>query len=193
MNRRERQLIERRKEILGAALELFEQKGYEATSMEEIAEEADVARATLYNHFPSKGDVVLALTTAVADEWLAKGAAKLERSKSPSAAITALLTAAAEWFDSHPDAGVTFYHAMRELMARQTHKEPPPMLIPHDWIVAAQEQGELTNELPPDALMLMIDSVLRHSLIELLRGKSKAKLGPTVKKQTEIVMRRLQP
>lgn len=33
---------------------LFESRGYEAVSMEQIADEADVARATLYNYFPVK-------------------------------------------------------------------------------------------------------------------------------------------
>jgi AcrR family transcriptional regulator len=192
MNRRERQLIERRQELLAAALELFERKGYLDTSMEEIAEAADVARATLYNHYPSKADVVLALTTSIAEEWVMKGAAKLERGGSPCAAITALLIATADWFDAHPAAAGTFFHAMRELMARQTEKSPPPILVPLAWVKAAQDRGELTEELPAALLVLLIDDVLRHSLISLLTGKAKGKIVSQLKKQLDIVMRRLQ-
>ncbi len=62
LNRRERQVQDRRNTIMAAALQLFESKGYLETSMEEIAETADVARGTLYNHFESKAEVLLALT-----------------------------------------------------------------------------------------------------------------------------------
>jgi AcrR family transcriptional regulator len=193
MNRRERQLIERRQELLSAALGLFERKGYLETSMEEIAEAADVARATLYNHFPSKADVVLALTSSVAEEWILKGAAKLERGGSPCAAITALLVVTAEWFDAHPASAATFFHAMRELMARQTEKSPPPILVPIDWVIAAQERGELTKELAPELLVLLIDVVLRYSLIDLLSGRAKGKIAPHLKKQLDLVLHRLKP
>lgn len=47
--------------ILGIALELFTSKGYAETSLREIAERVGVSKAALYYHFPSKGDILLAL------------------------------------------------------------------------------------------------------------------------------------
>lgn len=52
--RRERKRTETRNRLYGSAIQLFLEKGYEATTMDEIAERADTARATAYNHFPRK-------------------------------------------------------------------------------------------------------------------------------------------
>jgi AcrR family transcriptional regulator len=43
-----------RSEIVRAAFELFAKQGYEAVSMDSIAEAAGVSRATLFNYFPQK-------------------------------------------------------------------------------------------------------------------------------------------
>ena len=40
--------------LADSAFRLFEERGVDAVSMEQIAEASDVARATLYNHFPNK-------------------------------------------------------------------------------------------------------------------------------------------
>lgn len=53
-SRRERRRIAVRERILEAALELFETRGYEATTVTEIARRADIAYGTFFNHFPSK-------------------------------------------------------------------------------------------------------------------------------------------
>lgn len=50
-----------RERILDAALALFAAKGYDATSMREIAEQLGITKAALYYHFDSKGDIVRAM------------------------------------------------------------------------------------------------------------------------------------
>ena len=52
---------DRRAIILDAALRTFVQRGYPETKVAEIASEAGVAEGTLYNYFPSKEDLLLAL------------------------------------------------------------------------------------------------------------------------------------
>jgi len=53
-DRRARQRERRRAELYDVAIGLFVEKTYEGTTMEDIAERADVARATVFNHFPRK-------------------------------------------------------------------------------------------------------------------------------------------
>ena len=48
---------ERRTAILDAALTAFSQKGYHATSLDDIAREAEVSKALIYEHFASKQEL----------------------------------------------------------------------------------------------------------------------------------------
>lgn len=52
---------ERKNEILDAAQELFTQKGFDGTSINDILEKVGIARGTLYYHFKSKEDIMDAL------------------------------------------------------------------------------------------------------------------------------------
>jgi AcrR family transcriptional regulator len=54
LSRRERKKQETRQALLHAALSLFREKGYDATTVEEITEQADVAKGTFFNYFSSK-------------------------------------------------------------------------------------------------------------------------------------------
>lgn len=52
---------QRRNQLLNVALETFSQLGYHKASMDEIAEAAGVSKPVLYQHFPGKRDLYLAL------------------------------------------------------------------------------------------------------------------------------------
>jgi AcrR family transcriptional regulator len=65
-----------RTDVVAAALELFEGQGFEATSVEQIAQAAGVSRSTFFRQFGGKEDVVFADHEVLLDEvrqWLAKG------------------------------------------------------------------------------------------------------------------------
>jgi len=59
-NRRERKKRDTRERLLAAALELFVERGYEETSMDDIAAQCDVARGTVFNYFARKEDLLMA-------------------------------------------------------------------------------------------------------------------------------------
>jgi AcrR family transcriptional regulator len=59
MNRRERKKEETRSSIINYAIGLFKDKGFQQTSMEEIAEKSDVSKGTLYNYFSDKESILV--------------------------------------------------------------------------------------------------------------------------------------
>lgn len=62
--RRERQKAAMRQRLYESAMSLFAEKGYNDTSIDDIAEKADVARATVFNYFKRKDEFL--------DEWTAR-------------------------------------------------------------------------------------------------------------------------
>ncbi|HEU4811948.1 MAG TPA: TetR/AcrR family transcriptional regulator [Nocardioides sp.] len=58
---------ERRAQLLSSALEVFVAQGYHAAAMDDIAERAGVSKPVLYQHFPGKLDLYLALLDASCD------------------------------------------------------------------------------------------------------------------------------
>lgn len=61
LSRRERKKRHQKYSIIRAAQELIEEKGYDATSVSEIAAAADISYATFFNYFPTKDDILLAI------------------------------------------------------------------------------------------------------------------------------------
>jgi AcrR family transcriptional regulator len=55
--------------ILNTASRLFYDQGYHVTGINQIIDEADIARASLYNHFASKTDLLLAYLDKTHEKW----------------------------------------------------------------------------------------------------------------------------
>jgi len=70
--RRESNKVRTRGAILRAAVAKFGEKGIADATMDEIAEQAEVSRATLFNYFPSKSDIVAAVVEQMDDVFIAQ-------------------------------------------------------------------------------------------------------------------------
>ena len=69
LSRRERERLARRGDILVAAQEVFAEKGYGESTLEEIANRAEFGKGTLYNYFPDgKQEILLAIIEQFHDE-----------------------------------------------------------------------------------------------------------------------------
>ena len=68
----------RRKQLLGAAQEVFVAQGYHSTAMDDIAERAGVSKPVLYQHFPGKLELYLALLDQHAVDLVSKVRSALE-------------------------------------------------------------------------------------------------------------------
>jgi AcrR family transcriptional regulator len=61
---------QRRRQLVAVALELFAQRGYRSTTMDDIAEAAGVTKPLLYQHFSSKRALYLELVDSIAQDLL---------------------------------------------------------------------------------------------------------------------------
>lgn len=69
--RRERKRRETRERIEQAAMTLFLERGFDATTIEDITEAADVSKRSFFDYFPSKEEVVFAWQDSFADRLTA--------------------------------------------------------------------------------------------------------------------------
>jgi AcrR family transcriptional regulator len=70
--RKEREFKRREREILQAALRLFDDEDWQLVTIERIAQEAEIGKGTVYLHFPSKEDIYGRLALDFARQLLAK-------------------------------------------------------------------------------------------------------------------------
>jgi AcrR family transcriptional regulator len=94
----------RRKQLLGAALEVFVAHGYHAAAMDDIAERAGVSKPVLYQHFPGKLDLYLALLDESCGEIIDKTRAALESTEDNKQRVADTMTAFYEYVASEAGA-----------------------------------------------------------------------------------------
>ncbi len=83
----------RRTQLLGAALEVFVAQGYHAAAMDDIAERAGVSKPVLYQHFPGKLDLYLALLDESCVEVIEGTSKALESTEDNKQRVGATMTA----------------------------------------------------------------------------------------------------
>jgi AcrR family transcriptional regulator len=95
----------RRRQLLGAAQEIFVAQGYHAAAMDEIAERAGVSKPVLYQHFPGKLELYLALLDESVDALTATVRQALASTSDNKQRVTATFTA---FFDFVGSTGQAF-------------------------------------------------------------------------------------
>ena len=82
---------ERRAQLMESALEVFVAHGYHAAAMDDIAERAGVSKPVLYQHFPGKLDLYLALLEQSCDTIIANTRAALESTQDNKQRVAATM------------------------------------------------------------------------------------------------------
>jgi AcrR family transcriptional regulator len=105
-----------RDRILQSAYDLFSRRGIRAVGIEEVIERAAVAKATLYRHFPSKDDLVLAFLRRREEVWTHGWVEAEARSRggTPAGALLAIFDLFDEWFHQADFEGCSFINVLLE-------------------------------------------------------------------------------
>ncbi len=108
-------MSEKREELLTAAERLFHSEGFFATGIDRVIAEADVARMTLYKHFPSKDDLVLAVLARRETAYWEQLTVEVERAgKRGQSGVLALFVASGRWLRREAPHGCLFMKALGE-------------------------------------------------------------------------------
>jgi TetR/AcrR family acrAB operon transcriptional repressor len=108
-----------RNSLLDAALAVFSKQGYEATRLEDIAEEANVTRGAIYHHFGGKAE----LFNALLEERFARAnriwEQVIEEGGTPLQTLRRLLVRSLQYLEEDPD-----YRAVQEMVSFKTAMIP---------------------------------------------------------------------
>lgn len=154
---RERVLQAREDAIVASVNRLLAEKGFESMTVDEVAADVGIAKASLYKHFPSKEVLAAAAMVAVLDRALAFLDQEVARDVTPIEHLKSV----ARWTMQ-----VTMAGEMPSLPAQNSTLRT--VLMQHrgyldrvmncserlgTWISAAQASGEVNPKLPPEAVL----------------------------------------
>jgi AcrR family transcriptional regulator len=179
----------RRKQLLGAAQEVFVAQGYHAAAMDEIAERAGVSKPVLYQHFPSKLELYLALLDQHADRLVDRVREALASTTDNKARVAASVSAYFEFVDGQGTEGEGAFRlvfesdlrndpAVRERVERMTQNcvDAIAETIAHDTGYRAEEAQLLSiglsglMEVAARWWLTSPDRIPKERAVELLLG-----------------------
>ncbi len=147
--------------IIATVKRLLAEKGFDQMTVDEVAAEVGIAKASLYKHFASKEALAAAAMVQMMDLALAQAQAEQAR---PGARAIDKLMAITRWtlqtqlageMPTLPAENSTLRHA---LIAHQGYMDGLMRLSDQlgEWIVAAQADGAVNPALPPEAVLYTI-------------------------------------
>jgi AcrR family transcriptional regulator len=142
----------RRVAILQAAMEVFAERGYQGTTVEEIARRAGVAKGTPYLHFADKADLFYAVFEKWVTDAMAGSEQALASASNASERLLALGLSAVDYMDAHRE-----WFPLRERFAAALsgcyagYRSEAAAII-----CAGQAAGELRSDADADALAALL-------------------------------------
>ena len=161
-----------RQRIVETAERLFYAEGVRAVGIDRIIAEAEVAKMTLYNHFASKDDLILAVLQyreTQVDEMFAKSIER--RTRKGMDKLEAFFAALKDWFKSSGFRGCSFINARVELADADhpaskfsaRHKEKFHEMLKG---IIAETAGEKAAESLAPAISLMVEGAIVTAVME---------------------------
>jgi AcrR family transcriptional regulator len=193
MSKRQRNRSDQRARILDAARALFADRGFDDVTMTEIAGKAGVARATVFNYFPSK----VGLVEAITEDVLAYFHAMLERGIADDTTPVPSLVRA---FFAHMGTGIEVYQrfyqsAFREVMKVQVGLDPGGgemrrhgLVLLERLMARGQDRGELRRGVPPRDLAGAFDSLANGTIVHWLYEDATGSLRERMERAAEIFL-----
>ena len=172
LSRREREKLAHRREIMDAAARLFARKGFFNATLEEIAQEAEFSKGTIYLYFSNKEDLLYSIIEDKMGEYVQSLQNMLSGKKSFKQELHDYFKNAAEVAFRDAD----FFSLLMTLHARGfktfSLKKAEYFKSAHDRVIEfatnrarkARDDGEL-RDIPPEAVNGMIHGAMDNMLM----------------------------
>ncbi len=154
-SRRDRNKLRTRARILDAARRLFTERGVAGTTIEDLADLADVARATFFNYFPSKTAVVDTILAELDGAFYEQLGATMARDISTQALLREFFTVSGQSIvDSREFQLVMIAESEKSLAGIGTDDDRYQVMIGHFKRVADRgvARGDVRTDYPSDLL-----------------------------------------
>jgi AcrR family transcriptional regulator len=161
---------ETRRRILTASRKLFKAHGFDGTSVDQIVASANLAKGTFYQHFHTKIDVALAITSKETEHFIERTRTELASGQSPLAVGRELLQSMATWFEKNRGlARPLILHALDQPRIETPGSTQALLAL---IFTAAQTKREVRADLPADYMSgLLAGSIALMLLHWTLHGK----------------------
>jgi AcrR family transcriptional regulator len=168
--RRQRKRQELHDTLLETAESLFREQGVNGTTIDDIAATADVARQTVFNHFPYKEAIALELAADGVEDISHRAHALLEAGTD---ALAVLDDAAQKMLDFAVHEGELAVTVARELLhpdperVERARRHVPLEDIFHAILVQAREEGVIREDLPLGLVASRLSSTVTFLLAQV--------------------------
>lgn len=165
-------------ELLEAARRLFAEKGFHATTVEDIAAAAGVAKGTVYLYYKSKQEVYWAALERGITELHNEIQSRLEAAETPEDKVRAFIAIKIRYFEMNRD---FFRIYFSELGSGLSHPAQMPPQFEHMYLQqarileAALQQGvqdKTIREIRTNAVAVAISDLIRGIIVQRLLGWS---------------------
>lgn len=147
----------RRAQLLEVALDVFVEQGYHAASMDEIAERAGVSKPVVYQHFPGKLDLYLALLESSCDEVVAEVKRALASTQDNRRRVEATMEL---WYQYVADQGAAFRLVFESDLTNDPDVREQVDRVVRESAVAIAEVIREDTGLPQEAAYLLAVSLV---------------------------------
>ncbi len=159
--------------IVAAAMELFKSRGCEQTTMDDIAERAEISRGTLFNYFPSKDALLLPWGQEILEEYVKPKLAKyLDTQPRTIDVLQFLFASMSESVLAAPDLMRAFVgEALKPTNRPHMDRTRTDMLEIFAQVLRyGQSRGDVRTDLPAESMAAYISALQTGLLFHLLES-----------------------
>ena len=189
-------LVERKKKeirdrIIAVAGALFNQQGFENTTMDQIAAKAVVARKTLYNYFPFKEAIADEYVRSISKDTAQETLETLSDLPDTRSRLIAVINNRYVWMELNPEiCGIALMYRMKIMLKEPNYKfeSSGTQTLIMDILRTGQEVGEISSDIPIERVFGFIECMRTAMVLDWLKDNTRVNLRQETVQLVDLVL-----